>query len=137
MEKFKYGPLVYNNIDDEDDSGNFWWPGLPPVKYDSMGIPIDSRGMQCLPLQSPVHPAYTIKDSVFHEALNDYLPSIAEWKEWFADHFIEATDSQIKKLILKWYAKQRDKSSKFFKLQQQVNTLDEMVEIIWRQDESK
>ena len=52
-----------------------------------MGIPIDSRGMQCLSLQSPLHPAYTIKDSVFHEALNDYLPSIAEWKEWFADQF--------------------------------------------------
>ena len=25
MEKFKYGPLVYNTTEDEDDSGNYWW----------------------------------------------------------------------------------------------------------------
>ena len=71
MDKFKYGPLVYNTIEDEDDSGNYWWPGLAPVEYDLMGIPIDSKGLQCLSLQSPLHPAYTIKDSDFNQTLND------------------------------------------------------------------
>ncbi len=47
-EKFRYGPLVWNHIDDEDDSGNYWWPGLSPVKYDEMGIPSDIKGLQCL-----------------------------------------------------------------------------------------
>ena len=38
MTKFKYGPLVWNHIEDEDDSGNYWWPGLPPVSYDDTEI---------------------------------------------------------------------------------------------------
>ena len=137
MVKYRYGPLIYNTQDEEDDSGNYWWRGLPPVDYDEMGIPIDSKGMQCLPLHCPIHPAYKIKNENFYNIINDYLPSIKECKDWFDENFIESSDDQIKKLILKWYAKQRDKSSKFFKLQQQVNTLEEMVEIIWPQDESK
>ena len=44
MEKYKYGPLVYNTTTDEDDSGNFYWNGMPPVGYDSMKIPIDPNG---------------------------------------------------------------------------------------------
>ena len=33
-EKFRYGPLVYNCFGEEDDSGNYWWPGNPPVAYE-------------------------------------------------------------------------------------------------------
>ena len=54
-EKFKFGPLIWNHIDDDDDSGNYWWPGLRPLRYDDMGIPTDAKGLQCLPMSCPVH----------------------------------------------------------------------------------
>jgi hypothetical protein len=37
-EKFKYGPLVWNHVDEEHDSGNYWWSGLPPVNYDDAWV---------------------------------------------------------------------------------------------------
>ena len=37
--KYSYGPLIYNTTADEDDSGNFYWNGMPPVGYDDMDIP--------------------------------------------------------------------------------------------------
>ena len=46
MEQYKYGPLVYNTTDSDDDSGNYYWNGLPAVAYDKVGIPIDSNGFQ-------------------------------------------------------------------------------------------
>ena len=136
MEKFKYGPLIYNTVEDENDSGNYWWPGLAPVGYDEIGIPIDAKGLQCLPIDCPVHPSYRIQNPVFVEILNDYLPSISEWKKWLEDNFIEASDDQIKRLILKWYSKQRNKSHNFYMLQEVVNSLDEMVEKVWQQEEN-
>jgi hypothetical protein len=34
-EKFTYGPLVYNSLNEEsDDSGNYWWAGNAPVAYE-------------------------------------------------------------------------------------------------------
>ena len=136
MKKFKYGPLVYNTVDEEDDSGNYWWPGLPPVNYDEMGIPIDSQGLQCLPLQCPLHPAYKILDPIYSKVLNDHLPSISEWEKWFEDNFITADKHQIKKLILKWYFKQHSKSSNFYALANRARNLEDMVEVIWQQEEN-
>ena len=49
-------------IEAKDDSGNYWWPGSSPLRYDEMGIPIDLQGYQCLPLSSPVHPNYESKE---------------------------------------------------------------------------
>jgi hypothetical protein len=107
-EKFKYGPLIYNHMEDEDDSGNYWWPGISVVGYDRDGIPIDSAGLQCLPLNSPVHPFYEPKDSVFSSTIQDHLPSIKEWKEWFDKEFIEISEKRIKREILRWYVKDGD-----------------------------
>ena len=45
MEKFKYGPLLWNHVDDEDDSGNYWWSGMAPVNYAETGIPVDEKGL--------------------------------------------------------------------------------------------
>ena len=28
MEQYKYGPLVYNTPDSDDDSGNYYWSGI-------------------------------------------------------------------------------------------------------------
>tara|TARA_R100000008_G_scaffold81904_1_gene65594 strand:- start:1125 stop:1544 length:420 start_codon:yes stop_codon:yes gene_type:complete len=137
-EKFKYGPLVFNYPDAEDDTGNYWWPGLPPVGYDDARIPIDKLGLQCLPLQSPVHPQYTPVDSQHNRELDIYLPSIEEWKSWFDSEFIDISDHRIKREILKWLVKDYTRlSEKFTKAQAKCNTLDELVEIVWQPDENK
>ena len=136
-EKFRYGPLVWNHVDEEDDSGNYWWPGLVPVKYDEMGIPVDEKNLQCLPITCPVHPGYSIKHSVFNVALQDYLPSIDEWQTWFEEQFIIIDKTRIKREILRWYSKQRNKSQRFYRLQERVNSLDEMVEEVWPPEEIK
>lgn len=136
-EKFKYGPLIWNHVQEEDDSGNYWWPGLPPVEYDREGIPLDNKGLQCLPISSPVHPDYESKNSVFHISINDYLPSLEEWSEWFDEHFIEISEDRIKREILKWYSRQSGKTVEFFKLQENCSTLDEMVKAVWQPDENK
>ena len=136
-EKFRYGPLVWNHIDDDDDSGNYWWPGLSPVKYDEMGIPSDIKGLQCLPITCPVHPGYDIKHSVFNVALQDHLPSIDEWQDWFDNQFIEIDEARIHREILRWYSKQSNKSQNFYKLQESANSLNEMVDLVWPPEENK
>ena len=140
MEKFKYGPLIWDHIEEDDNSGNYWWSGSPPVNYDEMGIPIDQRGLQCLPLSSPVHPNYESKHPVFNLPLGEHLPSIKEWKEWFDFHFIEISEHRIKCEILRWYVKdtgRRRLSKKFRKLQSKCNSIDEMVEAVWPPDDDK
>ena len=136
-EKFKYGPLIWNHVEEEDDSGNFWWPGLTPVKYDDMGIPTDEKGLQCLPMSCPVHPSYQPKHSVFNLPLQDHLPSIDEWRDWFEGHFIIIDEARIKREMLKWYSKQRIKSQRFYELQEHVNSLNEMVNLVWPPEENK
>ena len=59
MEKFKYGPLIWNSANEDDESGNYFWNGKPPVDYDREGIPLHDEGMQCLPIDSPDHPSST------------------------------------------------------------------------------
>jgi len=139
IEKYKYGPLVWNYAEDKDDSGNYWWPGSPPLRYDEMGIPIDLQGYQCLPLSSPVHPNYELKDNIFNKQIKDYLPSFKEWKDWLDRHFIEITDHRIKREILRWYVKDphRKVSQDFLKLQYSAENLDEMVDAVWPPDENK
>ena len=137
-EKFKYGPLVWNHMGDEDDSGNYWWPGLAPVAYDNTGIPIDAKGLQTLPLTCPLHPGYAIKDSVFSANINEHLPSIDEWQEWFDEHFIKIDEAWIKREILRWYAKDSKRvTSNFASLYSKCKNLQEMVEAVWPQDENK
>ena len=133
-ERFKYGPLIYDTVDDVEDidgGGNYWWAGLPPVGYDEMGIPVDSQGLQCLPLSSPFHPDHIPKDPVYNQYINDYVPSIKEWQTWLDENFIVANVLQIKGFILKWYAKQSTISPQFYELQQNAKNLEEMVELVW------
>ena len=138
VKKYKYGPLVWNTIDNDDDSGNYWWTGSSIVNYDNMNIPIDSQGLQCLPVSSPVHPSYELQDPVFNEQIKDYLPSFKEWQEWFDVNFIKINEYRIKREILRWYVKDHRRISQdFFKLQSNVKSLDEMVDVVWPPDENK
>jgi hypothetical protein len=104
--KYKYGPLVWNCNNDDDESGNFYWYGDPCVGYDEIGIPIDSRGFQCLSMDSPVHPLYQPKETSFHSQLDAHLPTIADFTAWFEEHFLIIDDIKIARLILSWWEKQ-------------------------------
>ena len=136
MNKFKYGPLVYITVEDTDEEGNFYWGGKPPIGYDELGIPIDSDGMQCLSVSSPLHPNYKPKNSIYNKNINDNLPSIEEVKIWFDDLFLIVSDYQVKKYILRWYSLKRDseKSQSYKNLLSEGLTIKEMIERIW-QDE--
>lgn len=137
MEKFKYGPLIWNHTEEEDDSGNYYWSGRPPVGYDEMGIPIDDKGLQCLPLSCPVHPQYQLKHSVFNYYLREHIPSFAEWASWFDENFITIDEARIKREILRWYAKQPARCTQFNNLKKTANSLNEMVEVVWPPEEDK
>ena len=91
MEKCSYGPLIYNTTADEDDSGNFYWNGIPPVGYDDMDIPIDPNGNQCLPFEYPLHPNHSVNNVEYNNWLEDELPTWDSFEEWFDDNFINVT----------------------------------------------
>jgi hypothetical protein len=89
-------------------------------------------------MSSPVHPSYEMEHPVFNSPLQDHLPSIEEWKDWFELNFIIIDETRTKREILRWYAKQRGmKRSKFFELQKQAKSLNEMVDLVWPPDDDK
>ena len=137
IEKFKYGPLVWNHVDENDDSGNYWWPGIAPVDYDQMGIPVDAKGLQCLPMSCPLHPSYEFKYSVFNNQIKDHLPTFEEWKDWFDENFINITETRIKREILRWYVKRGNCTRNFYAIQERAKSLDEMVDLVWPPEENK
>jgi len=139
MEKFKYGLLVWNSVNEDDESGNYFWNGKPPVGYDSEGIPIDEEGLQCLPISSPVHPTWEINTSflVYNDFLEFEIPSIESTKEWFDDNFLVVSDRQIKKYIIRWIRQKRKGLPGFAKMTAGASSLAEMMDRVWPQDEHK
>ena len=141
MEKFKYGPLIWNHRNEDDESGNYYWNGDPPVDYDSAGIPIDKNGNQCLSIDSPVHPGWQPDESrfVFNGPLQQKIPDVASVKEWFDNNFLVISDYQCKKYILKWLrntlAVRRTEAFRSFVIS--CSTQEQMIGILWPQDEHK
>jgi len=133
MEKFRYGPLIYAIAgESETEDANFYWTGLPPVAYDSDGIPVDSNGLQCLPDSCPVHPAYKPTEFEHNSTLNDMLPTIDSISQWFEDNFLEVTTLQCCKYALRWYVfNQRKKSDSYYEITSQVNSIEEAIGKIW------
>lgn len=132
MEKYKYGPLVFNTVDtDDDDSGNFYWGGLVPVGYDELGIPIDHRGFQCLDLSCPLHPSFVPQQTEKNHVLETYLPVPELVKDWFTDNFLEISDWQVCYYILRWYNYQQDKSDAYLKIVTECNSIEEVIERAW------
>jgi hypothetical protein len=132
MEKYKYGPLVYNTVDpNDDDSGNFYWGGLVPVGYDEFGIPIDERGFQCLDLSSPLHPQFIPPQTDYNEVLEAVLPKQEIVKEWFTDNFLEISDWQVCYYILRWYNAQEVKSTTYYKIVSECKSIEEVIQLAW------
>ena len=136
MKQYKYGPLVYNTSETEDESGNFYWNGLPPVDYDKVGIPIDSNGYQCLDAeQCPIHPSYVVKDSEMdiNKFLGVNIPTLDSFRSWFEDQFLVVTDRDLALFVLRWIDLQNESEpcsqavySKCAKL-----NLEEIIDSIW------
>ena len=139
MEKFKFGPLIWNSANEDDESGNYYWNGSPPVDYDELGIPVDEDGMQCLPIQSPVHPSWTGSKENFeyNEFLGFKIPSVESTKEWFDDNFLVISEKQSKKYIIKWIRTHRGTHPGYFKLTLGVTSMKEIMDRLWPQDEHK
>jgi len=143
MEQYKYGPLIYNTSDSDDDSGNYYWPGKPPIAYDSEGVPLDSDGFQCLDaVQCPLHPSFKVNDDESpyklvvmedSKALGCEIPTLDSFNSWFEDNFIKAEPRDLAFFILRWINFQPDESpatSALYAKYAQLD-IDDIIDIIW------
>ena len=135
MEQFKYGPLVYNTTESDDDSGNYYWPGDPPVGYDDEKIPVDSKGFQCLDaVQCPLHPSYSATDDTEHnEALGCSIPTLTSFNSWFEDAFVKADPRDLAFFVLRWINFQPDESpatSALYAKYAQLD-IDDIIDVLW------
>lgn len=128
---FTYGPLVYITSTDDEQSGNYYWPGTPPVGYDDIGIPIDADGNQCLPGESILHLNHVPTETEYCEVIKDDLPTIASCRQWFDDNFLVVTDWQICKWIFKWYWWNHRYNIPFQELQARAGSVEAMMREIW------
>jgi hypothetical protein len=131
MKKIKYGPLVYVYAGMDEDDGNFYWTGPPPVGYDSSGVPIDAAGLQCLPVESPLHSAYSPKNFEYNRCLQTELPTLDDFRYWFDENFLIVSDDDLRRYILKWYAYKREKSFRYFELLRDCSSVEEVIGKIW------
>lgn len=137
MTIYRYGPLIYNTISDEEWKGNYYWGGFPPVGYDKHGIPIDERGMQCLDMKCPLHPSYIPNETTFNSILGDTLPTLSDFAGWFEENFLSIDEATLKKYIIRWYSMQHTRKSPAWKrLMQRSNTIEELVDILWPADQT-
>ena len=131
-EKFRYGPLVFNSFGEEDDSGNYWWPGNPPVAYEQptgvYRIPVDSNGNQCLPGECILHPNCRVEEWESFELFK--IPSLVECRTWFEENFLIVSDYDLCRYILRWCG-HNHKANNEFKSWHKNKTINEMIGEIW------
>ena len=136
MVKYKYGPLIYITEGMEDDEGNYYWGGSPPVGYDDSGIPVDKNGLQCLDIQCPLHPGWEPYEVEFNHVLSHRLPTLKHFRQWFDDNFLEITDYQIKKYILKWWFRRAPLDTPYYnEILKKYSSVEELLEAVWPQEE--
>ena len=132
MEKYKYGPLEYITKGMDDDEGNYYWNGLPPVGYDKVGIPIDQNGNQCLDISCPLHPSWEPYEAEYSGVLAYNIPTINHFRHWFDENFLEISDEQTKRYILKWWHARALTSTPFYaELLKKYSSVEEIMEAVW------
>jgi len=129
-EKFKYGPLVYNCYGEEDDSGNYWWAGNPPVAYEEPSgvfrIPVDANGNQCLPGECILHPNCRVEEWESFELFR--IPSLSWCKSWFEENFLIVSDYDVCRYILRWCSYNYGNDFNQWKMNKTIN---EIIGEIW------
>jgi|SRR6056300_60956 len=132
-EKFKYGPLVYNFFGEDDDSGNFWWSGSPPVGYEEptgvYKIPVDEYGNQCLPGECILHPNCRVEEWAEHPILGK-VPDLEWCRSWFEDNFLEIAEYDLCRYILRWY-QHNHKYEDTWKSWSKGKSVEQMISEIW------
>lgn len=132
--KIQYGPLIY--ITESYSGGNYSYPGDDPVGYNSLGIPVDEYGIECLDAECPLHPYFIDRRRYWSDYLEDYIPTILTWKEWFDANFIDIDESRIKREIVRALAKRYDMFNKQNKVQLfRDRSVEEMVDLLWPQSD--
>lgn len=130
---FRYGPLIYVTAGMDEDQGNYYWNGLPPVDYDADGIPVDQNGMQCLDISCPLHPSYTPQETEYSLVLGTEIPTIAHYREWFEENFLAVSDNQIKRWIIKRWSSTVDRAV-YGQVLRNYSSIEELKEAVWPQD---
>ena len=128
IEKFKFGPLVYNCINEDNEDGNYYWPGNPPVDYDQWGIPIDTNGKQCLGLDCPFHPFHEFEDSETIGLVQNFkIPkSFKVYYDWCEENFLVVTKQHIISDILQKFARYSPPGTTREQIKVLVDKLNEM-----------
>ena len=135
MEQYKYGPLVYNTSESDDETGNFYWNGLAPVGYDDLGIPIDSSGFQCLDIACPIHPDFDA--TACEKEPNDFLgleiPTPSSFTEWFEEQFMELEPRDAAFFVLRWIDFQNESEPCSQVLYRKCATMDieDIIDAVW------
>ena len=95
--------------------------------------------MQCLPIESPVHPSWRgDKEKLeYNSFLGFNIPSIDSTREWFDANFLIVSDKQCKKYIIRWIRMNRKALPGFAKKTAGASCLVEMMDRVWPQDEHK
>lgn len=131
--RIQYGPLIY--ITEQNESGNYSYTGNDPVAYNSLGIPVDEFGVECLESDCPLHPFFTDSRRYWSDYLEDYIPTVQTWKQWFEANFIEISEDRCKREIVRALVKRYELTNKTHKLVLFKNrSVDEMVDILWPQN---
>ena len=135
MEQYKYGPLVYNTSESDDETGNFYWNGLAPVGYDDIGIPIDSSGFQCLDIACAIHPDFDA--TACEKEPNDFLgleiPTPSSFTEWFEEQFMELESRDAAFFVLRWIDFQNESEPCSQVLYRKCATMDieDIIDAVW------
>ena len=137
MEKYRYGPLIFVTQGMDEEEGNYYWNGSPPVGYDADGIPIDKNGLQCLDILCPLHPGYVPTETEYNNIIQSDLPTLASFRQWFDDNFLIVNDRQLKKYIFKSWTRNNKNSSNYYRLLSEYKSVDELIGAIWQQEEHK
>ncbi len=137
MEKYKYGPLIFVTQGMDEDEGNYYWNGSPPVGYDDSGIPVDKNGKQCLDIKCPLHPGYEAEETFYSSVLGADIPTISSVSKWFDDNFLIVDEKQIKTYIFRWWARAYINSGNYISLLHSYHSVDSIIGAIWQQEERK
>jgi hypothetical protein len=132
MEKYRFGPLVYASPDMGDTEGNYFWTGNPPVGYDEFGVPIDKNGHQCLDIACPLHPAWKppLSEQVYNHGLRVFLPTLEFTRSWFDDNFLEISDLQLKKILVK-RLRRSVRPREYMYIVERYSSVEEIMEAAW------
>ena len=131
MEKYKYGPLLYVTQGMDDEEGNYYWAGSPPVGYDSSGIPIDKNGNQCLDISCPLHPGWEPEDTVYSIVLLDDIPTVDSYLQWFEANFLIVSKKQIKSWIIQRWARKNRGTTMYNEILNTYSSVEEIMEEVW------